>query len=231
MSDRSLSLAISPRAMPCVLRDISAEICSNAMRVQMQARRRQIEILLAGAAMPTLDYAEGVSEWIVINDALAAVYAQPDQKPKGGRPRGGVAEAARRIPLPKYMSECARRQHVQRMLRISRILPRAKAEARAQELDDNQTALMAIAAEKTEDAQVKVARTWRFRNASCGAATPVAETYSLSVPESLDARRRQKLERIMKLVASSLRVPVMHVNAPKTADADERRQRPTTIIT
>lgn len=175
-----------------------------------------IDARLCAACRPELDLSEDTARWIVVNAAMISVSAQPEQKQKGGRPRGGVSEAARAIPLPKYMSESAKRQLLQRRIRIARIFPRAKQEARVQELDDNQTALLAIAKERTEEAQVEVARAWRFRNVP-RSVLPAPESYTITVPDNLTARQRQKLKRVMKLVTSHFHASVLHAN-PSSID-------------
>jgi hypothetical protein len=202
---------------PPMLTQASVKFYSSTTEVDvvaMAVRMLVIEDQLRAAARPVLDLSEETHEWFVIDDVLATVSAHPEQKPKGGRPRGGVAEAARRLPLPKYMSESARRQLVQRRLRIARIFPHAKEEARFQRLDDNQTALLAIAAEESEEAQVAVARAWRFRNVPPGSAPRQLETYTITGLETLTGRQHQKLERVMKLVASRFRASVLHANPP-----------------
>jgi hypothetical protein len=205
-------MAVVPyRPIDCATAGEACLLTTGPAVTTMLARKKSIEELLRGAAATVLERADGINDWVIINAALATVHDQHEQKPKGGRPRGGVAEAARKLPLPRYMSESARCQLVQRCLRIGRIFPRAKDEARLQKLDDNQTALLAIAAEETEEAQVAKARAWRFRNAS-SSSPPQPESYTITGLENLPAKQRQKLKRVMKLVASRFHASVLHAN-------------------
>ncbi len=193
-----------------------------AESAQLMVHMRGIENLLAAAAMSVLDQGEAIKHWTDMNDALASISAQPEQKLKGGRPRGGVSEAARRLPLPKYMSNSAKRQYVQRHIRIAtRIFPRAKDEARFQQLDDNQTALLAIAAEETEEAQLAVARAWRFRNVRPADAPKQQESYRVTGLENLPDDHRKRIDRLMRLAASRYRLFVVHANAPDDFDGDQ----------
>jgi len=108
---------------------------------------------------------------------------------------------------------------VQRHLRIAtRIFPRAKDEARHQQLDNNQTALLTIAAEETEEAQRAVARTWRFRKVGSGCVRKQQEFYKATLPENMPDKHRRKLDRIMKLVSSRFRVDVVHAEADPDSD-------------
>jgi hypothetical protein len=118
---------------------------------ESDARIARIEEILAHAAMPLLDKCELVAEWV--HYAEARVSGQPVHKPQGGRPEGGVARAARELPVPGKTPE-ARRKFVERAIKITSIWPEAKAEARTAGLDDTQSALLAIAQAHSLEAQL-----------------------------------------------------------------------------
>lgn len=137
-----------------------------------------------------------IAKWVWLNDALERVSAHLEDKPKGGRPRSGVAEAARRLPLRGNLSQSARRQVVSRALRIARIFEGAKVVVRELELADNQAALLAIASEETEEAQIEVARTWKLRNGSGPAAVDI-DGYTVTSLKRLSDAERRSLDQIL----------------------------------
>lgn len=67
--------------------------------------------------------------------------------------KGGMAEAARRLPVPGKSDE-ARRKSVSRDVKIAGISSRAKTAAKEAGLDDNLSALLSIAQERTRRAQI-----------------------------------------------------------------------------
>ena len=213
----STALTVFSRAMVGISARESYASATDAKVSAMTARKKHIEMLLAGAAMPVLVHAESIRDWIEITDALAPVCAQPEQKPKGGRPRSGVAEAARKLPFPSYMTDSAKRQLVQRALRISRIYPRAKNEARVHQLDDNQAALLAIAAEETEEAQIEVAKTWRRRNRQGQRVSGDADAYTVTGLGHLDIAARQSLDQVISALPAKFGVVVKHIQSTSTS--------------
>jgi hypothetical protein len=82
----------------------------------------------------------------------AGFSGQVVQKRKG-RPEGGLARAARELPVPGKTPE-ARRQFIKRAIMIGGMWPEAKSAASAAGLDDVQTALLEIAEEKSRDKQL-----------------------------------------------------------------------------
>lgn len=78
------------------------------------------------------------------------VSRQVAAKPSGGRPSGGVRQAARSLNV----SEKALR----RSLQVAKLSPEAQEAARAHGLDDNQSALLEAAKAPTPEAQVEVLR-------------------------------------------------------------------------
>lgn len=96
------------------------------------------------------------AEWTA---ALAGLCArekagQVDPVFRGGRGNeGGVREAAREIKKADETEEAAR-SRVRRAIEVAAIAPAAREAARAAKLDDNQSALLRVAAEPTPEAQV-----------------------------------------------------------------------------
>jgi ParB-like chromosome segregation protein Spo0J len=99
-----------------------------------------------------LRQAELVTKWyeLVSKDY---VYGQVDRKNKRGRPPSGVLKVARDLPLGTTVE--ARRKIIQRARKIARIQPEAKQAAISAGLDDNQQALLAIAAANGRKAQLR----------------------------------------------------------------------------
>ena len=116
-------------------------------------RMAEIEEILGHAAMHLLDKCTLVAEWVRYAEAKLSVFGQIVPKPKGGRPEGGVARAGREPPVPGKSDE-ARRKFVERALKIDGIWPEVKVAARAAGLDDTQSALLAIASEHSQAAQL-----------------------------------------------------------------------------
>jgi hypothetical protein len=84
-----------------------------------------------------------------------------------GRPHGGIAQAARVLCVPGKTEE-ARRKSIERAMKIAEICPEAKDEAKRLGLEDNQSALLAIAnvtpEEQVAKAQERAARKRRRRH-------------------------------------------------------------------
>jgi hypothetical protein len=116
-----------------------------------RARQVEIERVLRQAALTKLRRAELVAEWVRIQ--TPHILGQHVRKSRAGRPRGGVAEAARRLPVPGKGDE-ARRKFVMRAVEIDGLPPEVKAAVRALSLDDNQSALIAVARSGLLDAQL-----------------------------------------------------------------------------
>jgi ParB-like chromosome segregation protein Spo0J len=99
-----------------------------------------------------LRHAELVTRWyeLLTKDY---VYGQVDRKNKRGRPPSGTSRIARDLPLGTTVE--ARRKIIQRAKRIARIQPEAKQAAIDAGLDNNQRALLAIAAKGGRKAQLR----------------------------------------------------------------------------
>ena len=120
---------------------------------EVDARMAEIEVILDHAAMHLLDKCALVAEWVRHAEARVWVFGQVDQKPGGGRPEGGIARAARALPVPGKTTE-ARRKFVERAVKIYGIWPEVKVAVRTAGLDDTQSALLAIASERSSEAQL-----------------------------------------------------------------------------
>jgi hypothetical protein len=126
----------------------------------MDARLTEIVEIIHHAGLPILDTApliqEWVKTWVRAND-----FGQVVQEFTVGRPNGGIAQAARVLCVPGKTEE-ARRKSIERSMKIAGISSEAKAEAKRLGLDDNQSALLAIAnvtpEEQVAKAQERAAR-------------------------------------------------------------------------
>jgi ParB/RepB/Spo0J family partition protein len=102
-----------------------------------------------------LERAEQIAEWIKITEGVSG---QIDQKPtepkKAGRPEGGVALAARQLPLGGDTEE-ARRMNARRAIKIASLSDEAKEVAKETGLDNNCSALWEAASEPTAEKQVE----------------------------------------------------------------------------
>jgi hypothetical protein len=186
-------------------------------------------VILDHAAMPHLPKCELVAEWVHHAEAKLPVFGQIVPKPKGGRPEGGVARAARELPVPGKSPE-ARRKFIERALRIDGLWPDVKSAVRAAGLEDIQSELLAIAKERSPEAQLAkvqeiVARktTPRQRKASTSASEESA--VNLSEAERLQAelaaaieRQRQLEEELETAAAMASRAPA--VDEPMKAPTD-----------
>ena len=189
----------------------------------MQRKRREIELKLKGSRMVHLELCEHISRWVEITKQLEVVV-QPERKPNGGRAFGGVAEAARRLALPGNRSDEGKRQLVRRAIRIAKIHPKAKQAAIDEQLDDNQAALLAIAEEEIEVAQVEIARKWKFgldekRKLKCS--NP--QQYLLIGVDGLDASARAEFDKNIDALCTAARVTVVRPAVVAPTPPDEAR--------
>jgi hypothetical protein len=73
---------------------------------------------------------------------------------KRGRPKGGLAKAARELAV-KGKTEEAKRKAVERAMKVDKLFPKSEKAATAAGLDKNQSLLLQIAKEETLEAQLK----------------------------------------------------------------------------
>jgi ParB-like chromosome segregation protein Spo0J len=118
------------------------------------ARMWEIAENLHRKDLTILERAEQEAEWVRLVEAKNAVSGQNVHKPQGGRPKGGVAKAARELPVRGKTQE-AKRKALERSQTIAGIAPDAKSAVKAAHLDNNQSALIAVAKEPTPKDQLK----------------------------------------------------------------------------
>ena len=105
--------------------------------------------------LTVLRHAEDLVEYLNLASAKVNISGQPVRKSKLGRPPGGIALAARELPLVGRSAE-ARRKIINRAIKISQISPEAKRAAIEARLDDNQRALLKIAKAGGHKAQLRM---------------------------------------------------------------------------
>jgi ParB-like chromosome segregation protein Spo0J len=126
---------------------IDAMIMSDTLAARLWA----IAENLHRSELTAMERAGLVRKWVKLIQKLE-VSGHNVRKPKGGRPEGGIAKAARDLPVSGKTAE-ARRKSVERDVKIAGISRKAKAAAKAAGLEDNRTALLKIAKEPTPKAQ------------------------------------------------------------------------------
>jgi hypothetical protein len=160
----STNLAATPQIAEGKMEDEAVELSDTAAATptnnsrpngdDVDARMAKIEEILDHAAIHVIEKCALIAEWVRHAEANAvSVFGQPDHKPQGGRPEGGIARAARALPVPGKTTE-ARRKFVERAIDIDGIWPEVKVAVRTAGLDDIQSALLAIADEKSLEAQL-----------------------------------------------------------------------------
>ena len=92
-------------------------------------------------------------EWIELLEADPGFSGQKVQKKERGRPKGGISEAARILPV-KGRTHAAKRKTVERAQKVANILPEAKEAIKKAGLDKNRSKYLKIADEKTLEAQL-----------------------------------------------------------------------------
>lgn len=104
-----------------------------------------------------LRQAEALVRYVDLASTTLNISGQSGQKNKRGRPPGGIALAARELPVVGR-SVHARRNMIKRAIKISRIEPEAKAAAVEAGLANNQDALLKIAEAGGQKSQLKMVR-------------------------------------------------------------------------
>jgi hypothetical protein len=110
---------------------------------ETDARLGEIAENLHRAELTVQERSDQTAEWVrLVEEKAKGVSVQLGPKPQGGRPEGGERKAARELGIS--------RQEVRRSLKIAAIAPEAKESAKAAGLDNNQKALLSIAAASAE---------------------------------------------------------------------------------
>ena len=104
--------------------------------------------------LTVLRQAELVVEYCRLALTPANISGQDGQKSKLGRPRGGVSEAARKLPL--FRSFEARRKIIRRAVKIAELAPDVKQAVIKAHLDNNQKTLLKIAKSGRVKEQLKL---------------------------------------------------------------------------
>jgi ParB family transcriptional regulator, chromosome partitioning protein len=117
---------------------------------EVEARLWEIAENLHRKELTVLQRSRLIADWIEITNERSG---QVVQKPNGGRPEGGIAQAARTLPVPGK-TEGGRRKNIERSMKIDEMSPEAKQAAESAGLEDNQSALLEIAAQPTAEMQV-----------------------------------------------------------------------------
>jgi ParB-like nuclease domain len=113
---------------------------------EIEAQLWEISENLHRRELTSLERSEQIALWV---DLVNRKPVQPEQVSIGGRGnKGGEAQASRELGLS--------RPDVHRAVKVATIAPEAKEAARAAGLDDNRSALLQAAKEKTPAAQVNV---------------------------------------------------------------------------
>jgi ParB-like chromosome segregation protein Spo0J len=112
---------------------------------EIDLKLHEIAENLHRAELSALERDEQIAEWIKITERVSR---QVVGKPQGGRPKGGIAAAARELGVHEKEAE--------RAVKVAAIAPEAKEAARETGLDDNRSALLTAAKGTTPAAQVNV---------------------------------------------------------------------------
>jgi ParB-like chromosome segregation protein Spo0J len=166
------------------------EIDAGVIEDESEARLWEIAENLHRADLTVLERAEHVAEWVRLTDEkpdqVGQVSAQLGEKPRVGRPEGGISLAARQLPVAGD-TEKAKRHNVERAIKVDGIAPEAKAAAREAGIADNQSALLKVARETSAAAQAeKVSELANERAARRLPCSPTAAKQSLmTLPAAL----------------------------------------------
>lgn len=121
------------------------------------ARLWEISENLHRAELTPFEHDEQVAEWVRLTESDPPISGQNVQKKGRGRRKGGVSEAARRLPI-KGKTHTAKRKNVERALKVDSIFAEAKDAIKKAGLDQNRSKYRKVAAEKTLEAQLAKVR-------------------------------------------------------------------------
>jgi len=139
-------ILLGEKTVPCtVFKD--DEVASRFVRLSENLFRKN---------KTALQEADEIAEFVELINKYQFCFSGQNVQKKG-RPRGGVAKAARELPIEAKTVE-GRRKKIERAIKISQIWREIKDLIREKGLDDNQSALLQIAEEDDIDAQRKVVK-------------------------------------------------------------------------
>jgi len=116
---------------------------------ERDARMWEISENLHRAELTPFEYDEQVVEWVKLLEADPGFSGQNVQKKEGrGRPKGGISEAARKLPV-KGGTHAAKRKTVGRAQKVANIFPEAKDAIMKAGLDKNRSKYLKVADEET----------------------------------------------------------------------------------
>lgn len=134
---------------------------------ERDARMWEISENLHRADLTPLQYDQQVVEWVRLREADPRVSAQNVQKKGQGRPKGGISEAVRKLPV-KGKTHAAKRRGVQRAFEVVSLFPEAIVAVEKAGLDKNPSKYRKVAAEKTLEAQLTKVRELTARKSETG---------------------------------------------------------------
>jgi ParB-like chromosome segregation protein Spo0J len=180
------------------------------------ARKWEIAENLHRAELTPLERANHVAEWIRLTEA--EVSAQVAPKPQGGRPESGTRAAARELGIE--------RTEAQRSIKIASITPQAKEAAREAGIDNNQSKLLAVAAQAPEQQVGKVIelakrRTRRAPEEIAAAKREQAQRQAAK-QASLDSERREQADR--DAAVTSMAILVLELPEPSVRSFGEKAE-------
>jgi ParB-like chromosome segregation protein Spo0J len=138
------------------------------------ARLWEISENLHRAELTALEESELIAEWLQLTGAEKEVSAENGQKQKPGRPKGGIAAAARK--LPGKGTETAKRKKITGAVKIAGIDSEVKQAAVDAGLADSKTKLAQIAEEKGKEAQLAKVKALAKRSGKAGHDTSNEDT-------------------------------------------------------
>ena len=99
------------------------------------------------AELTPFEHDEQVAEWVRLTEADEPISGQNVQKKGPGRRKGGISEAARKLPV-KGKTQAAKRKNVERALKVDSIFPKAKDAIKKAGLDKNRSKLSKLQLKK-----------------------------------------------------------------------------------
>jgi ParB/RepB/Spo0J family partition protein len=167
---------------------------------ERDARMCEISENLHRADLEPVEYDEQVAEWVRLFQEAQPISGQNGQKIGRGRPKGGISEAARKLPV-KGKTHAAKRKNVARAVKTASIAPEAKEAAKKAGVY-NRATLLKVAEEKTPDDQL-------------AKVNELAKQKKTKKAGSLSAAHKEILEDLMKRWNNAKEVKQAFIEAPQ----------------